>query len=86
MEIKYIEMIQWDTANCSNKANESMNPLLPGDQYQIQNSMSLGVEVQKYSVLGGKLQLEQCVSGRGELLECPCNSCLFEEFSSILQT
>lgn len=86
MEMKYIEMIQWDTANCSNKANKSMNPLLPGDQDQIQNSMSLGVEVQKYSALGGKLQLEQCVSGRGELLECPCNSCLFEEFSSILQT
>lgn len=86
MEMKYIEMIQWDTANCSNKVNKSINPLLSGDQDQIQTSMSLGVEGQKYSALGGKLQLEQCVIGRGELLECPCNSCLFEEFISILQT
>lgn len=77
MEMKYFEMIQWDTDNCSNKANKSMSPLLPGDQDPIQTSVSLGVEVQQYSALGGKLQLKQCVGGRGELLECRCNSCLF---------
>lgn len=77
MEMKYFEMIQWDTDNCSNKANKSKSSLLPGDQDPIQISTSLGVKVQQYSALGGKLQLKQCVGGRGELLECPCNSCLF---------
>lgn len=63
MEMKYFEMIQWDTDNCSNKANKSTSSLLPGDQDQIQTSMSLGVEVEQYSALRGKLQLKQCVSG-----------------------
>lgn len=79
-----LKWFTWDNDNHSKKA--SISPLLAEDQDRAQASRSLGVEAQMYSALkqtNKQTQLKQCSIWVGELLEHPCNICLFKELSGI---